>query len=122
MSQEQATIYRDESGAEVNIEEFKRIMSQNHLQMRMEWGDRPDSRVQIEAIQRNFVGPGHLRPVLLELYKTDEYGETIGQPIIEWMTNYPVMICRDLMRGVVEGVWAPELQKFATVINPHPQY
>lgn len=122
MNEDKAIIYMDQSGAEINIREFESLMSAHHFQMRLSYDNDPDSRIQRMAIQRNFVGAGHLSPVLLELFKTDEYGAPIGDPVIEWITNYPFKVCKQVAGLLRDGDTSADLDEFVTVINPHPQW
>lgn len=121
MSENKTVILKDESGAEIKVKDFESLLSEHHLQMRMSYDTDPDSPIQRAAIQRNFVGVAHLPPVLLELFKTDEVGMPVGDPIVEWMTNYPFKVCSQLTEVLKDGKTPPGLDEFVTVINPHPQ-
>lgn len=121
MKEDKATIYRDQSGAEINIREFEGLMSEHHLQMRVSYDNDMDSRIQHMAIQRNFAGVPHLPAMLVELFKTDEHGCPIGDPIVEWITNYPFKVCKQVAGLLKDGDVTADLDEFVTVINPHPQ-
>ena len=116
MSENKTVILKDESGAEIKVKDFESLLSEHHLQMRMSYDT--DSA---NHVQRNFVGVGHLPPVLLELFKTDEVGMPVGDPIVEWMTDYPFKVCNQLTEVLKDGKTPPGLDEFVTVINPHPQ-
>ena len=60
MSENKTVILKDESGAEIKVKDFESLLSEHHLQMRMSYDTDPDSPIQRAAIQRNFVGVGHL--------------------------------------------------------------
>lgn len=118
-----AVIMKDESGTEVNIADFERVMGENHFQMRMTRDNSPNSEVQTLAIQSNFTGIPHLPLFHLELFKTDELGFPIGDSIVEWITNHPFKVCRGLMDGLEDGGEFPrDLGESATVIRRHPQW
>jgi len=121
VSEDKTVILRDDSGAEIEVKDFESLLSGHHLQMRMSYDTDPDSPIQRMAIQRNFAGVGHLPPVLLELFKTDELGVPVGDPIVEWMTNYPFKVCNQLTDLLRDGKTHSDLEEFVTVINPHPQ-
>lgn len=122
MSEDKTVILRDDSGAEIEVKDFERLLSVHHLQMRMSYDTDPYSPTQRMAIQRNFAGVGHLPPVFLELFKTDELGVPVGDPIVEWMTNYPFKVCNQLTDLLRDGKTHSDLEEFVTVINPHPQH
>lgn len=118
-----AVIMKDESGTEVNIADFERFMKDNRLQMRITRDDSPGSEVHDLAVRSNFVGVNSLPPFHLELYKTSEFGDPIGDPIVEWITNHPFKVCRGLMDGLEDGGEFPrDLGESATVIRRHPQW